>query len=150
MGNIYGVANPLALPAVYNSVGGADVTLTAGSEVTIITTGAIAGLGPGDYYPFIWLLAAVLMGGTAPTALQFAFKLGAGSDVDTFVVAPATLIASATVLYAIPLVGVNSSTNWIGAGSTINITAKASTTAATLKNVGSRAIVALFRGPDAY
>lgn len=147
MGNVYGIATPLALPAIYTA--GADVTLTAGSEITIFTTGAISASGPGDFYPMIWAAVAILFGATAPTGLQFAFKLGSGSDVDIFAVAAASMVANATTYYGFPLIGANSGTAWIGAGQTINITATAFTTAATFKFSGSRAIVALFRGPDA-
>ena len=147
MGNVYGIASPLALPATYTA--GSDVTLTAGTETTIITTGAISAPGPGDYYPLIWLAVAILFGGTAPTALTFAFKLGSGSDVDSQAVAVASMVASATTYYYIPLIGTNSGSAWVGSGSTINITGLAATTAATFKFAGSRALVALFRGPDA-
>lgn len=148
MGNVYGVANAVPIPAIYATVAGADVTLTAGSEITIITSGALTALTPGDYYPFIWLCAAVAFGGSAPSALQFAFKIGAGSDVDTLVVAPATLVVSTTVYYCLPLIGAVSASAWTGSGSTINITGKATTNAATVKFVGSRAIVQLLRGDD--
>lgn len=145
---IYGVANPLAAAAIYGTASADDVTLTAGSEVTIVTTGALTALNPGPYYPLIWLVAAVLCGVTAPTALQFAFKLGAGSDVDTYVVEPGLLTTSAEFVIAVPLVGVNNAAAWIGSGSTINITGKATTTACTVKGVGTRAMVQLVRGPD--
>ncbi len=146
MGNVYGIANPIPIPAIYTA--GADVTLTAGSELTIITTGAISAASPGDYYPEIWLCVAIAFGATAPTALTFAFKLGAGADVDSLAVAVASMVINTTGYYTVPLIGANSSTAWLGAGSTINITALAATTAATFKFAGSRALVALRRGPD--
>jgi hypothetical protein len=148
-GNVYGIAAPATLPAIYGAVGAADVTLTAGAEVTAITTGAITAANPGDYYPLIWLWLTILFGATAPTALQFAFKLGAGSDVDTFVIEPGLLTNLGEIQVGVPLIGANSATAWQGSGSTINITGKATTTACTVKAVGSRAIVALMRGPDA-
>jgi hypothetical protein len=149
MGNLYGVASPLALPAIYTAVGGADVTCTAGSEITVITTGAITALGPGDYYPLIWLYANIAFGGTLPSALTFAFKLGAGSDVDTQAVDLTDCTVSKSWQFAIPLIGANSGSAWIGSGSTINITALSVTQACTFKFATSRAIVALLRGPDA-
>lgn len=143
-GQIYGIANPYATPAVY--IASADVTLTAGSEVTVITTGAItanpAGT-PGTFYPLIFLTWTLVMGGTASAAVQFAFKLGSGSDVDTFVVEPGLLVNSAEIENEVTLVGAASNSAWIGAGSTINITGKATTTACTFKKVGSRAVVLL-------
>ena len=146
MGNIYGISMPLALPAIYTP--SADTTCSAGTETTVITTGAIAALGPGSYYPVMWLALAIVFGAMLPTALTFAFKLGAGSDVDSFALAPAEFIASETHNYYVPLIGANSGTAWVGAGSTINITVLATAQAVTCKQVGSRALVALFRGPD--
>src|SRR5487761_2301174 len=140
MGNIYGVANPLAIPAIY--VPAADVALPAGTETTIVTTGAIAQIGPGNYYPEIDLTFAVLNGATVPTALTAAFKIAAGSDVDSFEVAPAALVAADTESFTVKLIGTSSGTAWVGAGSTINITLLAAGNAATLKAIGTRAIVA--------
>lgn len=147
MGSIYGVANPLALPAAYTPTG--DTTLTAGVETTFITTGAITAASPGFYYPVIWLTVAIAFGAGAPGALTFAFKLGAGADVDSFAIAPADFIINETHVYAVCLVGANSGTAWVGSGSTINITGLGTTNNSTAKQTGSRAVVALFRGPDA-
>ena len=142
-GNIYGVANPNFTPTV--AIPSADVTLTAGSEVTCITSGAIAGYGPGAYTPVIYALLTVLMGATAPTALQFAFKIAAGTDVDTYVVEPGLLVALAEIAILVPLLGVSDPAAWIGVGSTLNVTGKATTTACTVKKVGSRALFTLLR-----
>ncbi len=147
MGTIYGVANPLALPAAYTPTG--DVVLTAGAETTFITTGALTAASPGFYYPVIWLTIAMLFGVAAPAALTFAFKLGAGADVDSFALAPAAQIVSETDEYSVCLVGANSGTAWVGSGSTINITGLGTTNNSTVKQVGTRAVVALYRGPDA-
>ena len=145
---IWGVADPLPQPAVYGTVAAGDVSLALGVETTFITTGALSGLNPGPYFPQIWLTATIVLGATAPTALVIAFKLGAGSDVDTYTVEPGLLVNSAELAISVVLIGTNSLTAWQGAGSTINITGLASTHAATAKFVGSRAVVGLFRGPD--
>ena len=144
----YGNASPLLAAAAFATVGGADVTLTAGTETTIATTGALVAAYPGNYYPLIFCTLAILLGATASTALVIAFKLGSGADVDTYTVPPALLVANATILIGVTLVGVNSAINWIGAGSTINVTGNATTTAATAKNVGSRIVPQLVQGPD--
>lgn len=147
MGNAWGTSMQSPLPAVYAPSG--DVTCNAGTETTCITTGAINALVPGDYYPLIWLVAAIYLGATAPSALVLAFKIGAGADVDTFTVDPGQLVNSAKIIIVCPLIGANSASAWVGSGSTINITANATGQAVTFKQVGSRAIVALLRGPDA-
>ncbi|SRR5579884_1068332 len=149
MGNIYGVANPQPIAAAYGTASSADVTLTAGSEITVITTGAIVAPSPGFWYPMIWLSWTVVLGATASTALVFAFKLGSGADVDTFTIEPGLLQNNAELQSCVVLVGVASATAWVGSGSTINITGKATAQNATFKGVGSRAVVRLIRGPDA-
>ncbi|HEY2108237.1 MAG TPA: hypothetical protein VGH29_20730 [Candidatus Binataceae bacterium] len=145
---IWGVQQEGTIGAAYGCVGAADVTLTSSTKVTFITTGAIVAADPGPYYPVIWLTAAILFGGTAPSALVIAFHLGSGSDVDTYTVAPALLVLSTTLLVSVVLVGANSNTAWSGAGSTINITANGTGQASTAKNVGCRAVVQLLRGLD--
>lgn len=147
MGTVYGVAAPMPLPAVYNPSG--DVTCNSGTETTCITTGAINAGNGFDYYPIIWGVATIYLGGTAPSALVLAFKIGSGSDVDTITVDPGQLVNSAKLVVPFVLVGANSSSAWSGVGSTINITCNATGQAVTFKQVGSRAIVALYRGPDA-
>jgi hypothetical protein len=47
------------------------------------------------------------------------------------------------------MVGVPSPTLWLGAGTFINISIQPTGQAATLKTVGTRVLLALFRGPDA-
>lgn len=148
MGNIYGVANPVATPAIYGCVGAADVTLTSSTEVTFITTGALTAGSPGNYYPIIWGVLVDYLGATAPTALVIAFKLGSGADVQTYTVDPGQLVNSAKIVVPFTFVGANSGTAWVGSGSTINITANGTGQASTAKNVGSYAFVQLVRGPD--
>jgi hypothetical protein len=148
MANEYGIADSPYLASSFGCVSGADVTLTAGSEVTFITTGTIKANISADYYPLIIGNLALAMGGSAPTALVLAFKIGAGSDVVTFTVAPAVLVASTTINIPFCFVGANSGSAWFPTGSTINITGNATTNNGTAKNVGSYAVVWLVRGPN--
>lgn len=147
-GTSWGTSIPSPTALVYGTASSADVTLTAGSEITCITTGALTAPSNGPWYPIIIATFAVVMGGTASTALVFAFKLGSGADVDTYTVEPGMLVNSAEFTIAIPLVGVVSTTAWVDSGSTINITGKATTTACTVKGVGTRALVELRRGAE--
>lgn len=148
MANEYGVADNPFLPQSFGCVSGADVTLTAGTEVTFITSGVLKTNWAIDAYPLITGVLAVAFGGSAPTALVLAFKLGSGSDVVTYTVAPALLANSATIAIPFMFVGANSASAWFPTGSTINITANAATNAATAKNVGSYAMVQLLKGPN--
>jgi hypothetical protein len=143
----WGVAAPLALPAVY--VPANDTSCTSSTATTVITTGALAALDNGDYYPLIWGVLTILLGGTAPSALTVKFILGSGSAVDTYTVEPALLVNSAELVIPIVLVGANSASAWAGSGSTINVQVTATGQAVTCKKVGSRLLVALFKGPDA-
>ena len=148
MGNIYGVAGQAPLPAVYGCVSGADVTLTADTEVTFITTGAISAAYPGNYYPLIQGVLVNYLGGTKPNALTIAFKIGSGADVVTYTVDPGQLVNSAKIVVPFCLIGVASGTQWVGSGATINITALGTAQASTAKNVGTYALVSLVRAPD--
>jgi hypothetical protein len=146
---IWGVADPQPAALNYVTAGpGSDVAVTSSTATTVITTGAIVMLNPGPYYPLIWGVLTIVLGGTAPSALIVTFILGAGSAVDTYTVLPALLVNSATLVVPVFLVGVNSATAWIGSGSTINLQVTATGQAVTVKGVGSRMMVGLFRGPE--
>jgi hypothetical protein len=148
MAQIYGVANPLALPAVYLTASGADVSCVAGSETNVITSGAITGSAAGSLYPRIDAFLTILLGATAPSALVIAFRLGAGADVDSFTVEPALLTNNAELMFPLALIGVSSASAWIGSGSTVNLTVKPTGQNVTVKGVGSRMVVTLLRASD--
>lgn len=143
----WGVASPLALPAAYNPTG--DVACPAATRTVIIAAAGVVAQDVGNYYPFLVCSLAILLGATPPTALSIDFGIGAGSAVDTYTLPPAILVANATVIPHFALVGANSATQWTNPGATINVNLTPTGQAVTLKQVGSRAVVALFRGPDA-
>jgi hypothetical protein len=145
--SIYGVANPFPVPQVIAPTG--DVTLTAGTEVLIATTTAIIAPAGQDAYPFCWGSVILLMGGAAATALVLAMRFNGGADILTYTVAPALLANSATIQVPLFLVGSNSGANFSGAGKVIEITGKATTNAATAKQVGTSLAVGIMQGPDA-
>jgi hypothetical protein len=145
--SIYGVANPFPVPQVIAPTG--DVTLTADTEVLIATTTAIIAPAGQDAYPWAWGTIALLMGVAASTALVLAMRFNGGADILTYTVAPALLVNSATIQIPIFLIGSNSGANFSGAGKVIEITGKATTNAATAKQVGSSIVVGLSQGPDA-
>jgi hypothetical protein len=146
MGNVYGIANPLSVPAIV--VGGGDVACPAGSPTTVLSSAALSAFAPGDYYPMIWAYLAILFGATPPTAMSVGFQLGAGSTVDFMALPVPLFVANATILFTVPLVGANSGSAWVGAGSIINVTVNPFAQAVTFKYANSRAVIALFRGPD--
>lgn len=115
----------------------------------MIAAAGIVAQDVGNYYPFIICSLAILLGATPPTALIVDFGIGAGSAVDTYTAPPAILLANATIIPSFALVGANSATQWTSPGATINVNLTPTGQPVTTKQVGSRAIVALFRGPDA-
>jgi len=145
---IWGVADPIPLPTVNETVGGADVVTVPTAETPVITTAAIAAFNPGPYFPIVEGLLTIVLGAMAPASLQISFNLNGGSDVDSFVVEPGLLVALAELIVPIFLLGTNSPTAWQGAGSVVNITVLTPDNAVTVKFVGSRAIVGIMRGPD--
>jgi hypothetical protein len=145
--SIWGVANPFGVPQVIAPTG--DVTLTAATEVLIATTTALIAPGGSDAYPFIHGTVTLLMGAGAATALVLAARFNGGADFATYTVAPALLVNNATIQIPIFFVGANSGSVFSGAGKVIEITGKATTNAATAKQVGTSIVVGLSQGPDA-
>jgi hypothetical protein len=125
-----------------------DVTLTAGSEILIATTTAIAAPRGASVYPFVYGAIAVLMGASAPATLTFAFRFNGGADIATYAVAPAALGALATVIIPVFFVGVRSISSWASPGQIVEVTGAATTNAATAKQVGTALLVGLALGPD--
>ena len=136
----WGVQRLGQLPTIVATVGAADVTLTAGSDVTCFTPAA-ALIAPfaGSWAYLVWVFAVVLMGATAPIALASKLKTAGGTVLDTLTIPPATLVASAIVPYSFALVGTASGSLYFPTGDTPIVTLNATTTAATLK-AGSRAV----------
>ena len=81
----WGTAKPNPIPTIVATVAGADVTLTAGSDITGFTPAAplIASYSGGWAY-MVWLFATVVMGATAPTALVVKLKTATPTTLDTF------------------------------------------------------------------
>src|SRR5271154_6135768 len=146
MGNQYGVANPIPTPTVYVPSG--DVTCTSSTAVTVVTSGALAALGSGYYYPTISGVLTLLLGASPPSACTVKFILGSGSAVDTYTVEPGLLTTLAELMVPINLVGLSSASAWLGSGATVNVQVTATGQAITCKAVGSRLLIALNRGGD--
>ena len=140
--SIWGVARPQQVPTQY--VPAADVTLTAGTAVLIATTttGVVAGT-PGSYYPKLTCTICSVQGGTAASALLYSFRFNGGADIATYTVEPGQLVASAELVHAITLVGVESASAWNGAGTIVELWGKATTQAVTVKKVGTQFLLEL-------
>ena len=146
-GAIWGVANPWPLPAVYAPAN--DVTLTAGAEVTAITTtNALVGNPGQPYVPVIMGCACITMGGTASAALTIAARYHSGMDFATQVIPAGVLVMSAVLTLPIMLIGASVlalGNGNIGTGA-IEITGAATTTACTFTKIGTAISIMLIPG----
>ena len=147
MGNIWGTAQPNFVSGKFVPAG--DVALPAGTKTTIINPGSLIAPSAGAYYPLIAGVLAITLGAVAPSSLTIAFQLNAGSDVDTVIVPVLSLVALANIIMPFWLVGANSGSAWVGAGSAVTISALSAAQASTLRVSGSVAYLQLLRGLDA-
>ena len=139
-----------ALPAIYTATG--DVTCTAGSEVTCITTtSALASERGMNYYPLIQGVMVFKMGATASASLVIAARYSGGADFTTQTVDVGLLANNATIAIPVLLVGANVRSNTSGQinANAIEVTALAGTTACTFNHLSSYLLIALCLGPDA-
>jgi|SRR5215469_3931989 len=131
--SIAGVNNTPPVWAVFSPSG--NVTCTAGTEVTCVTTTnpltATAGQG---YFPVILGCMSFLMGGTASASLVIAARYHSGSDFSqTQTVATGILVNSATISVPIMIVGAAAICNVSGQinAAALEVAATAGTTACT-------------------
>lgn len=144
----WGTAKPGIVPTIVATVAGADVTLTAGSDITGFTpSSALIASFAGGWCYVVWIQATIVMGATAPTALVIKLKTATPTTLDTFTVPPANLVNSAIVPMSVCLVGTSSGTLYYPSGDTPTITFNCTTTAATLK-AQSRAVFLFFETTD--
>lgn len=143
--NLYGVANA---PIVTAIGGQGSVTCPAGSTTIVMGIGPIIAPSQGFYYPAIWWLLDFTMGATVPNPIQFGFRIGAGSNLDTTQLNPAIEVANATINMTICMFGPASSTPWLAPGSTINCVITPNLAGVTANPSAGRAWFALFRAPD--
>ena len=144
----WGTAKPQGLPTIVGTVAGADVTLTAGSDITGFTPAAalIAAYAGGWAY-IVDLAAVIVLGATPPTAMVVKLKTAGATVLDTYTVPPAQLVANAIVVVAPTLVGTTSSTLYYPTGDTPIITFNGTGQNSTLK-FQSRAVFSFVPATD--
>lgn len=144
----WGTAKPQGLPTIVVTVGAADVTCTAGSDITGFTpSSALVAPYAGGWAYMVWVTATVVMGATASASLVVKLKTATPTTLDTFTIAPANLVNNAILPLSFCLVGTTSSTLYFPTGDTPLVTFTAGTTACTLKAT-SRAVFALWPATD--
>jgi len=144
----WGTAKPNPIPTIVATVVGADVTLTAGSDITGFTPASplIASYQGGWAY-LAWIFATIVMGATAPSAMVIKLKTATPTTLDTFTVPPANLVNNAIVPISVCLVGTTSGTLYFPTGDTPIITFNGTGQNSTLK-FQSRAVFAFWETTD--
>jgi hypothetical protein len=145
--SIWGVARPQFIGTQY--IPAADVTLTAGTPVLIATTttGLVAGT-PGGYAPLLLCTVVSVQGGTAASALKYSFRFNGGADIASYTLEPGELVNSAERSDSFVLVGVESASAWVGAGTIVELWGSATTQAVTVKKVGTQFLPLLLQGAN--
>lgn len=147
-GAIWGVANPVPIPAVYSPSG--NVTCTAGTEVTCVTTTTALTGQPGQgYFPLIFGVLTFLMGATASASLVIAARFHNGSDfAQTQTVDTGLLANNATIAIPVVIIGADATANASGqlSAQPIEVTALAGTTACTCRAASSFLAIGLNPG----
>ena len=144
----WGTAKPQGLQVIVGTVAGADVTLTAGSDITGFTpSSALIAPYAGGWAYNVDLSAVIVLGATPPVSLVVKLKTAGATVLDTYTVPPAQLVASAIIVVAPVMVGTTSSTLYYPTGDTPIVTFNCGTTAATLK-FQSRAVFGFWPSTD--
>jgi hypothetical protein len=144
----WGTAKPNPLPTIVATVAGADVTLTAGSDITGFTpSSALISSYAGGWAYLVWVFATIVMGATAPSAMVIKLKTATPTTLDTFTVPPSNLVNNAIVPISVCLVGTTSSTLYYPSGDTPIITFNGTGQNSTLK-FQSRAVFAFWETSD--
>ena len=136
----WGTQRPQGLPTIVATVGAADVSLTAGSDITGFTpSAALVAPAAGTWAYVVWVFATITLGGTAPSAMVVKLKTATPTTLDTFTVTPDNLVNSAILALSFTLVGTGSGSLYFPTGDTPSITFNPTGQNVTLKN-NSRAV----------
>jgi hypothetical protein len=144
--NLYGVANPVAVPIILSTA--TLIACNPGVETTVLSSAPLVAPSAGFFYPLIFLAFLIQFGATLPTTLSFNARIGAGADFDQMGLNMSAATALGNIMYYFPLVGIPSNVAWAGSGSVLNLTINAAAQLVNFIGSGSRAIVALYRAPD--
>lgn len=148
MANLYGVANPIALPAQANTIGAADVNCPAGTETNVIAIPTNVPISQGWYYPAVFAVLAISLGATPPTGVQLGARIGAGADFSYWAIYPGMLAASITLEQSFQLFGAGTILAYSTGPLTINISVNPTAQAVTARFSGSYAYAWWNRAPD--
>jgi hypothetical protein len=147
--NLYGVANPVILPAAVQTLGAANVVCAAGSWTTVATSPALQAISSGVYYPSVLGMLGVSSGATQITSLQIGMHVGAGAVQSILAFSNAYFAASSNVLVPVALYGAPAVVPWQGLGSTLSLDVQPAGQAVTALFFGTYLWMSLYRAPDA-
>lgn len=148
MGRSWGTNLQIPNPALLTLA--TDATCGAGTKTTVLQYGSsplLFAQAGGGFYLLAHLTLAIVLGGTAPSALVITLDLPtAGANQDTYTVPPGLLVNSAELLLNFTLYVASSGTIWFPTGDNPTITVNPTGQAVTAKAVGTRAILTLLQG----
>jgi hypothetical protein len=145
---LYGVANPLAVPALAGTIGSADVVCSAGVETNVIAISVNPPISQGWYYPVVEGSLAVAIGATSPTGVIVAGRIGAGADFASQGMMSASLSPNFNLNYFFMIFGTTTFLAYPIGASILNISILSVGQAITIRNNGSQAYGYWQRAPD--
>jgi hypothetical protein len=146
--NLYGVANPVILPASNFTIGVVDVACPLGVETNVMASPNLVAISNGYFYVGCVGAIYIQLGATAPTNLVVAARINNGADIVQAGTSGALLVANALVQFPVFLFGGASQTAWQGLGSPVQISVNPNTQPVTVRASGSVVWITLYRAPD--
>jgi hypothetical protein len=146
--NLYGVANPNPLPIIGSVTGGADFVCPPGAETNVYSVNVPPAVSPGWYYPAIYGIVSCSFGAALPGFLNWAARIGAGSDFNVQSTLVTTLTANGSTAIPIFLYGYQTFLQNPFGANTLYLTANCGTNGFTLRVVGTVIYGQWLRAPD--
>src|SRR5215472_6184819 len=144
--NLYGVSN-CTVPS--NTVGllqGADTSLPANTNTTIMQAAAYAAPTQGNFYITCDCYFTITLGATPPTSVVFGLQINGGSTADSFQPYTGLLVANATLSTSTRLITSPSSVVWYPGPANVVIWCNPAAQAVTIRYIPFRCVVTLVRG----
>jgi hypothetical protein len=146
--NLYGVANPVTLPAYATPIGGVDIVCPAGAETNVIALTFNSVTSSGWFAPWVYGQLAISLAATPATSVTVGARLGAGSDWAALGVNTYLLTANANIAYFLYAIGGALIMHDPAPGLVHYITINPGAQPVTLRNSGTQTFGAWLRAPD--
>lgn len=146
--NLYGNANPNPLPIIGGIIGGTNVVINPGAEQNFFSIAVPPAVSPGWYYPAVYGIVAFALTATPPTFLNWAGRIGAGSDFQVQATWNSMLVANANLEMTLLLYGYTTFVSNPFGATTFNVSATCGANAFTVISVGTTFYGQWLRAPD--